>query len=58
MKKIVALTGCFFVILASGCATSKKVQQVQVGDEKLSCGEIRGEFKRLDDAQANIDDKK
>ncbi len=34
---------------------SKKVRTVKIGDEKLSCGEIKGEFKRLDNAQANID---
>ena len=44
--------------LLVGCATSEKVQVVQPGDQNLSCNAIKGEFARLDKAQADIDSKK
>ena len=44
--------------LLVGCATSEKVQVVQPGDPNLSCNAIKGEFARLDKAQADIDSKK
>jgi len=34
------------------------MKTVEIGDNKLTCGEIRSELKRVDDAQANVEDKK
>jgi len=44
--------------LFAGCATSKKVQIVQVGDNNLSCSELQRELARLDDAEDEVDSKK
>jgi hypothetical protein len=44
--------------LLLGCATSKKVEVVQVGDDNLTCSELTAELKKLDDAQAEVDSKK
>ena len=40
------------------CATSRKVQVVQMGDNKLSCQELTTEMRKLDEAQAEVDSKK
>jgi len=45
-------------VLVAGCATSKKIQVVQIGDDKMSCDEITRELARLDQAQDDIDSKK
>ena len=45
-------------ILITGCATSYRVEVAQVGDSKLSCKELRNEFRKLDEAQAEVDSKK
>ncbi len=44
--------------LLSGCATSQKVQVVQMGDDKLSCDKIRNELAQLDKADAEVNGKK
>jgi len=44
-------------LLIVGCATSPKVQVVQMGDDQLSCRELLSEMRRLDEAQANVEDK-
>jgi len=46
------------VVVLAGCATSKKVQVVQAGDQNLSCEQIKSELTRLEDAQDNVDEKK
>ena len=45
-------------LVVSGCATSKKVQPVQLGDQNLSCAALLSEKKKLDRAQAKVDAKK
>jgi|SRR5947199_7826807 len=47
-----------FAISLVGCATSRKVQVIQMGDNKFSCRELTAEMKKLDDAQADVDSKK
>ena len=42
-------------LLAVGCATSPKVQVVQMGDDQLTCRELLSEMRRLDEAQANVE---
>ena len=46
------------IVVLAGCATSAKVQTVQIGDEQLSCDQIKNELVKLDQAQKEIDDKK
>jgi hypothetical protein len=42
----------------SGCATSKKVQAVQIGDNNLTKQELVAELAKLDNAQKEIESKK
>jgi len=58
MNKLLTLSCCIFAILLAGCSTSKKMKTVEIGDNKMTCGEMRGELRRIDDAEANVDDKK
>jgi hypothetical protein len=44
--------------LITGCATSKKLQPVQLGDNKLSKEQLMNEIHKLDLAQKEIDSKK
>ena len=46
------------LVLIAGCATSSRVEVAQVGDNKLSCKELRDEFHRLDKTQKKVDSKK
>lgn len=50
---LIALTA-----LASGCATSPKVQVVQAGDTALSKEQLLSEINRLNDADERINEKK
>lgn len=50
---LIALTA-----LASGCATSPKVQVVQAGDTALSKEQLLAEINRLNDADEKINEKK
>ncbi len=45
-------------IILFGCATSEKIQVVQLGDNNLSCAGIKDEIAKLDKAQSDIDSKK
>ncbi len=56
--KLALSTACLAALLLSGCATSQKIQTVQPGDDNLSCPALKGEFAKLDQAQADIDSKK
>jgi len=58
MNKYLVLSFCVVGILLGGCATSKKMKSVEIGDSKMSCGEMRSELKRIDDAEASVEDKK
>jgi hypothetical protein len=60
MNKIIIsfMSVLFLGFLLGGCATSKKIQTVQVGDNKLSCSELVSELAKLDDAEEDIDSKK
>ena len=58
MKRYLALSCCVLAFLMAGCSTSKKMKTVEIGDNKMTCGEMRSELRRLDDAAANVDDKK
>lgn len=54
-----ALWPCWAAIaVLTGCATSQKIQAVQPGDDNLSCAAIKDEFRKLDQAQGEIDSKK
>lgn len=44
--------------LITSCATSKKIQPVQLGDNKLSKEQLMNEIHKLDLAQQEIDSKK
>ncbi len=46
------------VTLLTGCATSQKVQVVQMGDDKLSCATITEELAQLDKADTEVNSKK
>jgi outer membrane murein-binding lipoprotein Lpp len=46
------------MLALEGCATSVKVQSVQMGDNELSCKELQAEMKKLDDSQAQVESKK
>lgn len=57
IKKVLPILFLSSTLLIS-CATSKKVEVVQVGDGNLTCSELTAELKKLDDAQAEVDSKK
>ena len=61
MKSSLAAVVAVFVLSTMflvGCATSQKVQVVQVGDDDLTCEQIRNELEKLDNAQNEVDSKK
>jgi hypothetical protein len=59
MKRTVIFALLFgSTLVLQGCATSEKVQVAQVGDQSLSCHQIKSEFDKLDEAQASIESKK
>ena len=45
-------------LITIGCATSKKVDIIQRGDNNLSCTQLDNEFKRLKQSEEQIDSKK
>ncbi len=53
-----AATLCAVALATAGCATSQKIQAVQIGDQNLSCAEITAELKKLDQAQTDVESKK
>lgn len=57
MKKL-TLALSLLVLALAGCATTEKVQPIQLGDNDLSCRQIQAEMKKLDDSQAQVDSKK
>jgi hypothetical protein len=56
--KFVGLALLSALLLLTGCATSEKIQTVQLGDNNLSCSGLKDELGKLDKAQADIDSKK
>ena len=56
--KVIGISTVVFAALLSGCATSQKIQVVQLGDPNLSCSALKEEISKLDKAQAEIDSKK
>jgi hypothetical protein len=58
MKRIFIGTLLVSLLTLNGCATSEKIQSVQIGDNDLSCKEIQAEMKKLDDSQAQVESKK
>lgn len=44
--------------LAQGCATSEKISAIQMGDDNLSCTQLKEEFAKLDKAKSDIESKK
>lgn len=46
------------ITLVGGCATSKKIQPVQMGDHKLTKEQLMSEIKKLDEAQESVDSNK
>ena len=58
MKKGVCSLLVLVLLGLGGCATSRKVQVVQAGDQHLGCPEIKAELVRLDQAQGDVDSNK
>jgi len=60
MKKHYAQIICLALLslFVAGCATSRKVQVIQMGDDQLTCKELTTQMKGMDKAQANVDSKK
>ncbi len=59
MKKTKAAAGIFMsIFLLIGCATSEKIQVTQIGDNNLSCSEIRMELEKLNQAERDVNAKK
>lgn len=58
MKNKTLTTLFLLSVVMAGCATSPKVQVVDVGDEEMSCRQLASEMNKLDKAQADVDDKK
>lgn len=56
MKKIPLLI--VILTLATGCATSPKIQVVQPGDNKMTCEQLAADLERLDEAAASVQGKK
>lgn len=56
MKKLISMIA--IAVLATGCATSEKVQTAQTGDKSLSCADITKEFQKLDAAESDVKSKK
>ena len=46
------------LLTMTGCATSEKVQPVQLGDRDLSCLQIQAEMTKLDESQAKVEGNK
>jgi hypothetical protein len=58
MKKVMVVLLIFSLFGVVSCSTSKKIQAVQFGDEKLSTDGLLAELKKLDDAQEDVNSKK
>ncbi len=58
MKKLNFISIFLIIFIFSGCATSKKTQVVQAGDNNLSCTELKRELARLDEAEEEVNSKK
>ena len=58
-KKMFALAAIFGgVLMISGCVTNEKVAVTQLGDESLSCEQIKGQSIKLDGvAEKALDNK-
>lgn len=46
------------LLAMSGCATSEKIQPVQLGDHDLSCQQIQVEMTKLDESQVKVEGNK
>nr|VFK09906.1 MAG: hypothetical protein BECKLPF1236A_GA0070988_100298 [Candidatus Kentron sp. LPFa]VFK26165.1 MAG: hypothetical protein BECKLPF1236C_GA0070990_100318 [Candidatus Kentron sp. LPFa] len=58
-KTIVTLMSILVIgFLLEGCATSEKIQTVQVGDNQLSCNQLKKELEKLDQAERDVKSKK
>lgn len=58
MKKIIIPTLLASLLVMAGCATSEKVQPVQLGDRDLSCQQIQAEMAKLDESQVKVEGNK
>ena len=47
-----------FGAMVSGCATSKKIQVVEAGDNKLTCEQLKQELAQLEKSSESVDSKK
>lgn len=52
------LVSIVLVTLLAGCATSRKIQVVQPGDNNMSCSELTVQLEKLDLAEQDVDSKK
>jgi hypothetical protein len=58
MKKIIIPALLASLLAMGGCATSEKVQPVQLGDHDLSCPQIQEEMTKLDESQVKVEGNK
>lgn len=58
MKKLIISALLVSLFAMGGCATTEKVQPVQLGDHELSCQQIQAEMTKLDDSQAKVEGNK
>ena len=52
------LVSIVLVVLLAGCATSRKIQVVQPGDNKMTCSELTAQLEKLGQAEQDIASKK
>lgn len=58
-KAFKTITGLLMALtLLTGCAISPKTQVVQPGDHEMTRTQIQAEFKKLDQAQRDVDSNK
>ena len=58
MRLVVLYPLLITALVVSGCATSEKVQSIQLRDQSLSCAALLGENAKLDQAQEKVNEKK
>lgn len=58
MKNIIISALLVSLLAMAGCATSEKIQPVQLGDRDLSCQQIQAEMTKLDESQMKVEGNK
>lgn len=57
-QSITCLLIMTIIAVLSGCATSSKIQPVQIGDNQLTKEQLLAEINRLDQSQQSVDSNK